>query len=517
MTDVPNIAHFPERRRRPRQRRPRPPTYALAVGRADGSASAVAFAVPAAELIPLHRNGDGAAPQVSASAGAAPATNGGAAEAKPQQNGAEGVDDVREFLTVVTAQATAALKGFHDPGVLQLCRLHPTKDDDEDEELVPTRYRIDDVERMIHVAMGDCAAGHNVYVEIRTVRADLTGRRRGSLDDTRWVFALVVDSDGDTGKGWVPTLTPSMTVETSPGNSQYWYFLEIAVDAKTGRDLGKRLKQTAKADFNTGVVTQPYAGTTNYPNAKKIARGRVITPTRLIDCQPDRVYSVEALEAAFPPLTSPKKESTESKTSSGDGADHGGGYVKGDMSPALLDLVRDGVPDSEDRSKVFHGVIGKLKRDGWSLDAIVELLQEYPDGIARKYCGRIAYAAELSYGKIEIPAPEPAQSLGLIWHGDPVNDQAASWLVHEMLPKTGVALISGQWGTYKSFIAFDLVLSIIFKALFAGRTVTEQGGVLWLAAEAQSQIPICLKGVIIDKGAAQWPHRGCVRAAQRGV
>jgi hypothetical protein len=197
---------------------------------------------------------------------------------------------------VVTAQAKAALKGFHDPGVLQLCRLHPAKSDDEDEEFVATKYRLDDVERMIRTAETDCAAGHNVYVEIRTVRADLTGRRRGSLGDTRWVFALVVDSDGDTGKAWAPTLTPSMTVETSPGNFQYWYFLEIAVDAETGRNLGKRLKSAAKADSNTGVVTQPYrvAGTTNYPNAKKIARGRIVTPTRLIGCEPDRVYSIEA-------------------------------------------------------------------------------------------------------------------------------------------------------------------------------------------------------------------------------
>jgi hypothetical protein len=321
MADVSNVTQFPEHPRR-RRRRPGPPiTYARAVGRADGSANVLgiaAFLVSAPEPAP---------------------------DPIPRQNGATGVDDVREFLTVVAAQAKAAVKRLHEPGVQQLCRLRPKKSDDEDEEFVPTRYRIDDVERMIHVAMGDCAAGHNVYIEIRTVRADLTGRRRGSLNDTRWVFALVVDSDNDTGKGWTPTLIPSMTVETSPGNFQYWYFLEIAVDGETGKALGRRLKAAAKADSNTGVVTQPYrvAGTTNYPNAKKIARGRVVTPTRLIDCQPDRVYSVEAIEAAFPPLTQPSEKSIKHKgDSGGDGADHIGEYVKGDMSAELLDLIRDG-------------------------------------------------------------------------------------------------------------------------------------------------------------------------------
>ena len=44
------------------------------------------------------------------------------------------------------------------------------------------------------------ATGHNVYIEGRTVRADLRGNKRGDFKDTAWVFALVIDSDNDKGR-----------------------------------------------------------------------------------------------------------------------------------------------------------------------------------------------------------------------------------------------------------------------------------------------------------------------------
>lgn len=99
---------------------------------------------------------------------------------------------VREFLTVVSAHAKAALNGSDKPGVLQLTRLHPA-----DRALVPSRFTFDDVEAMIKAALADCEHGHNVYIEGRTVRDDLRGGKRGDLADTVAVFALVIDSDAD--------------------------------------------------------------------------------------------------------------------------------------------------------------------------------------------------------------------------------------------------------------------------------------------------------------------------------
>jgi hypothetical protein len=101
---------------------------------------------------------------------------------------------VREFLTTITAQAKAALNGVKQPGYLQMSRLHPASED-----LVPSRYQLDDVERMIKAAVHDSECGHNVYFEGRLVRPGLQGKQRGTLEHTAAVFALVIDSDADKG------------------------------------------------------------------------------------------------------------------------------------------------------------------------------------------------------------------------------------------------------------------------------------------------------------------------------
>jgi hypothetical protein len=172
---------------------------------------------------------------------------------------------VREFLSIISEQAQRALKDVADPGLLQVSRLHSTSED-----LVPSRYAIADVDRMAKDAIADSEAGHNVYIEGRTVRADLRGKKRGTLDDTALVFAFVIDSDADKGMGWTETTKASLIVETSPGNAHYWFFLDKALGAKEAQELGDRIRAAAGADHDTGNVVQPYriAGTVNYPSPK---------------------------------------------------------------------------------------------------------------------------------------------------------------------------------------------------------------------------------------------------------
>jgi hypothetical protein len=101
---------------------------------------------------------------------------------------------VRKFFEVFTNLATLSLVGHQAPGVLQLCRKHPNAS-----SLVPTRYRLDVVEAMIKGALAISASGANAYIEARFVRFDLRGRKRGGLEHTIAVFALVIDSDADKG------------------------------------------------------------------------------------------------------------------------------------------------------------------------------------------------------------------------------------------------------------------------------------------------------------------------------
>src|SRR5262249_9115676 len=189
--------------------------------------------------------------------------------------------------------------------------LHPGS-----EQLVPSRYAIGDVGHMLEAAVCDSEAGHNVYIEGRTVREDLRGNSRGRLEDTRAVFAIITDSDADKGMGWQPNVPPSLPVETSPQNFQYWFFVREAVSAEVGKALGERIRGATRTDHDTGNVVQPYrvAGTVNYPNAKKIARGRVTVSTRLVEFDPEQFLDIEA----FPP-PEPDDDADAAQGNEGDG------------------------------------------------------------------------------------------------------------------------------------------------------------------------------------------------------
>jgi len=88
----------------------------------------------------------------------------------------------------------------------------------------------------------------------------------------------------------------------------------------------------------------------------------------------------------------------------------------------------------------------------------------------------------------------------LTWHGetDPADTRKA--LVQDLLPETGVALISGQWGTYKTFIAADLCAAVMTQTTFANKQVMRKGGVLFIACEGQSEIEIRLTAAFRKHG-----------------
>jgi hypothetical protein len=74
-----------------------------------------------------------------------------------------------------------------------------------------------------------------------------------------------------------------------------------------------------------------------------------------------------------------------------------------------------------------------------------------------------------------------------------------------MIPRTGIGLLSGQWGTSKTFIAIDLAGAVMISSSFAGRAVARKGGVVFLAAEGSGEIPIRVSGILEAKYPA---HKG---------
>jgi RepB DNA-primase N-terminal domain len=279
---------------------------------------------------------------------------------------------VRQFIGIISAHALKVINGTNPTGVLQLSRISPH----DEKVVVPSRFNIDDVEHMVKTAIGDAAAGHNVYIEGRTVRADLRGNKRGGINDTVWVVGLVVDSDADKGKSGSVSAKPTLAVETSPGNYHLWYLFDRAIPATQAKAIGEAMRQSAGADQDTGVITQCYRvpGTPNFPTASKRKRGRVtVEPTRIVE-HTGRLWDPDELLAAFPPPTTARSESQSTGGGDGDEAT---------LPNDLLNLIRNGV-DEPNRSAQFHSVIAQLKKRRWSVEAIVALLDRYPDGIAHK-------------------------------------------------------------------------------------------------------------------------------------
>jgi hypothetical protein len=303
--------------------------------------------------------------------------------------------EVREFLATITAQARAATKDIKDPGVLQMIRAHPLAKDYDD--VVIYRYELNDpdlIERMTKDAVDMSGTGHNCYIETRTVRRGLRAWKRGELADTVAVFALAVDSDADKGKAWTPTVPTSLAVETSLGNTHFWFFFERAIGWGTAQKLGEQLRKATGGDHDTGVVTQPYrvAGTLNHPNKKKQARGRTeIVPTRVRGFDPETLWTPESFEQEFPPAPTPT---------------NGGGNGQPTSEPdesSIPDETLEAIKSTEKggRGNILWNVVQTLREDGWTVDGIITLLRRYPNGLANKFKGRLRREVERTWGKLE--------------------------------------------------------------------------------------------------------------------
>jgi hypothetical protein len=298
---------------------------------------------------------------------------------------------VRQFIEIISEHVRLAINGAGPPGVLQICRINPI-----DESVVPSRFLPDDIEHMVKTAIGDATAGHNVYIEARTVRGDLRGNQRGTLADTAWVWGLVADCDADKGKGGNIQVRPSLVIETSPGNFHYWYLFTRAIPANQAQIIGDAIRASSGTDQDTGVITQCYRvpGTPNYPSAAKQARGRItVEPTRIFE-QTGRLWDPDELLEAFRPAAASSTTATAPPPS--------GAADEATLSDDLLKAIRDGgvgKGNDKSRSALFQSVINQLQRRHWSVEAIVELFEKYPNGIGGKYKKRLRKEVERSCRK----------------------------------------------------------------------------------------------------------------------
>lgn len=73
------------------------------------------------------------------------------------------------------------------------------------------------------------------------------------------------------------------------------------------------------------------------------------------------------------------------------------------------------------------------------------------------------------------------------------------WLVHQTLPRHGVAFLAGQYAAGKTFAALDLSVGVMQGGTFAGLEIDTTGSVLYLAAEGEAEIPVRLEAIMRER------------------
>jgi hypothetical protein len=115
-------------------------------------------------------------------------------------------------------------------------------------------------------------------------------------------------------------------------------------------------------------------------------------------------------------------------------------------------------------------------------------------------------------GRLPEDRPDGGKAFGFSWcwqwHGAVDQVIERRWLVQDILPETGAGLISGQWGTLKTFIAFNLAGAVMTGTDFIRYPVRRRGGVLFFACEGQSEVAIRLTALVeahgMDKAPFAW-------------
>jgi AAA domain/IclR helix-turn-helix domain len=209
----------------------------------------------------------------------------------------------------------------------------------------------------------------------------------------------------------------------------------------------------------------------NYPSAQKIARGRVTVPTQLVEFDPEQLPE---LEQAFP-----LPEASDAAAAQGDGDLAG-------IPADTLAVIRDGPHQGDDRSHVFWNVIVALERSGWSIEGIASLLEQYPDGIARKYRGRLRQEVERVYRKIRDntqETPKRAIAQAFCTEGLQVMTFAPIKYVVPGIFVEGLTLLAGKPKIGKSWLLLHAAIAVARGGFTLGDLHCIEGDVLYCALE----------------------------------
>lgn len=171
---------------------------------------------------------------------------------------------------------------------------------------VISHHPVGDVDGMVDAVMAHAGTPNaNVYICPNLMRPSLDRGKKGTEADVVAVLALVADLDSDTGLSGHMPVEPNYVVESSPGNYQCFILLESAMQVQEAKALASALRRGANADHCTVDMAHVWRvpGTLNWPNAKKLSRGRSPDPVAvtIAESWDGSLTTIDELRAALQP------------------------------------------------------------------------------------------------------------------------------------------------------------------------------------------------------------------------
>lgn len=166
-------------------------------------------------------------------------------------------------------------------GVLVVSTFFANPTGDRDLPGAVTHHVIGDVDGMVASVMSHAETPNaNAYCGLQVMRKGLSRGARGTEADIVAVLGLVADMDADTGNVGTMPVVPDLVLETSPGNRQPFVLFDKPMAPGEAKALAAALKRATGSDHGTGDIAHVWRipGTLNWPNKKKLERGRSAHP-----------------------------------------------------------------------------------------------------------------------------------------------------------------------------------------------------------------------------------------------